>query len=261
MKLLAMTVLCIDKYPELNLECVGGNSVNIAARWKKLGEKDVSVLGAVGNDALGDKVIDFLVTSRIEMSHVYRCEGETAHNHFYKSTESELFREEGWTGGVYEKFFLSEDDWRFVSEFDLIAIPYFNPNFDETVKRFSGKKKIAVDFLNTRDIELIKRTLPKADLVFISGTKEMASSLTDISKQNNIPVIITLGAEGSMALINGELYFQNPERVENKLDSIGCGDSFQAAFIQTWYKDKDVQKAMKAGASAAAEILQKYGGV
>ncbi len=52
MKLLAMTVFCVDLYQNQTelLELVGGNALNFATQAVKSGLPDVAVLGAVGND-------------------------------------------------------------------------------------------------------------------------------------------------------------------------------------------------------------------
>jgi len=260
-KMLAMTVLCIDKYPELGLELPGGNSINIAARWKKLGERDVAVLGAVGDDAMGEKVMAFLKASGIDHERARAVPGVTAHNHFYASNDGHLFRENGWDGGVFATFALSEEDWDYASGFDLIAMPYYSPCYREASRRLGEAKIIVADFLDKAAPEPIIDELPRIDLAFASGTRALADALEERAEETGVPVIITLGAEGSMALVRGERFFQEALPVERKVDSIGCGDSFQAAFVSSWYREGDPRKALRAGAESAADILGRHGGI
>lgn len=98
-------------------------------------------------------------------------------------------------------------------------------------------------------------------LGFISGDREMAIRLKPLSERLDIPVIVTLGAEGSMALYRGQEIYQEAVRVKTIIDTTGCGDSYQAAFTVLWFTNFDLVQAMKNGAYAAAETLGHMGGV
>lgn len=261
MKIIAMTVCCVDIYPETIQYCVGGNSVNFATQCIRSGVKDVSVLGAVGTDNFGKMVIDHLISQEIDVSHVYKVEGVTASNRIYIKNGERTFLPDSWNGGVYEKFHLSESDWSFVKTFDIAAIPANNPNFTETLKQLSGKMEIVVDFLDSRDVNRIKNILPDINLAFVSGNQTMIDCIKEFSSHVNTPIIITLGAEGSVALINGEAFFQESITVGKVIDTTGCGDAYQAAFTVSWYKDRDIKAAMNCGAIAASKILLSFGGV
>jgi fructoselysine 6-kinase len=258
-----MPVLCVDKYPELGLELPGGNSLNIAARWKALGVKEIGLMGAVGTDSLGDLVLEKLRSLGIDAGRVARLPGQTAYNHFFASGDSHLFREEGWIGGAYDSYRPTEDDWAFAAGFDLISIHYLDPRFKECLARFGakgrGKPRLAIDFLDKGDTRAVMDALPFADLAFMSGTRAMADELAPAARDSGVPLVVTLGAEGSLALIGGERFFQPALPAEKAVDSIGCGDSFQAAFIVAWYENKDPRAALRAGSLAAAEILARHG--
>ncbi|MBN2011197.1 carbohydrate kinase family protein [candidate division KSB1 bacterium] len=261
MKILAMTVCCVDVYVESNQMCVGGNSINFAAQCLRSGWEHISVLGAVGRDAYGDKVMEYLRSSGIEISHVYQLDGPTAYNRIYVKDGEPYFKPDSWQGGIFEKFLLSESDWAFVKNFDIVAIPANNPNFMEALKRSTGHPRLVVDFMDERDIEIIKMILPFIDLGFISGNRELADQLKSFSVEINSPIVVTLGAEGSIALWKGQSYFHESIPVEKVIDTTGCGDSYQAAFCVSWYCDENLRPAMQAGAEAASQVLQRFGGI
>jgi len=72
-------------------------------------------------------------------------------------------------------------------------------------------------------------------------------------------VVVTLGAEGSVALLNGEPIYEPSMKVDNVVDSTGCGDAFQAAFTVSYWRDRNIRLALKSGAKQAAKAIQHWG--
>lgn len=262
LKITAMTVCCVDIYPQKNAVYVGGNSVNFAVQCVKQGVIDTSVIGCVGSDDYGLAIINLLAKYRINFSKVHIRNGNTALNRIFISESGDrYFLHDSWDGGVYQSFILSELDWLFALEHDIIAIPANNPNFPATLERLGGSDKLVVDFLDSRDYQFIETVLPRIALGFISGEREMVAKFKPISEKIEAPLVITLGAEGSIALYHGKEYHQKAEPVETIVDTTGCGDSYQAAFTVSWRQGHNISEAMQKGASAAAETLKHIGGV
>ncbi len=262
LKIIAMTVLCVDVYPQKDEIYVGGNSVNFAVQCVKRGIREISVLGCVGNDGYGQAVIELLTKNHINISHVCTKEGKTASNRIFISEGGDrYFLPDSWDGGVYQNFILSENDWVYALEHDIVAIPANNPNFSTALNKLANSGKLVVDFLDSRDFDSIETTLPKIALGFISGDRQVVNRLRPLSLEMDTPIIVTLGAEGSLALHKGKEYYQEAAPVDTIVDTTGCGDSYQAAFTVSWWQEHDFMKAMKEGALAAAETLKHTGGV
>lgn len=260
--ILAMTVCGVDVYPQKNETHVGGNSVNFAVQCIKQGVANTSVLGCVGSDDFGWNVIQSLIHNKVNITHLYAREGRTASNRIYISeTGDRFFLPDSWDGGVYQTFLLSQEDWIFAHEHDIIAIPANNPNFQKALEEFSGTGKLVVDFLDSRDFCLFEKVFPQIALGFISGDTGVVSRLKHLSETIEIPIVVTLGAEGSITLYHGKEFFQKAFPVETIIDSTGCGDSYQAAFTVSWFNNSNILMAMKAGASAAAETLKHMSGI
>lgn len=257
MRILAMTVLCVDVYPDAGGDCVGGNALNFAMQAMR-SRAEATVLGPVGADKYGDRVVEYLEREGLGAEHVCRAEGRTASNRIFLSPDGVPLREE-WDGGVYQTFRLSAADWAFAAAFDAVAMGSVDPNFEEAMRRLRGK--LVVDFLNTRDFALMARVLPVSQLAFISGNGPTVERVQRLSRDSDTPAIVTLGAAGSVAFVRGEATQCAAERAEGVVDSTGCGDSYQAAFTVSWLRDGDVARAMKAGATAAAEIVGRLGPV
>lgn len=85
LKIAAMTVCCVDVYPQKNEVYVGGNSVNYAVQCVKQGVIHTSVLGSVGSDDYGLAIINLLAKYRINLSKVHIRDGSTASNRIFIS--------------------------------------------------------------------------------------------------------------------------------------------------------------------------------
>jgi Sugar kinases, ribokinase family len=262
LRIIAMTVCCMDVYPQTKQAFVGGNSINFAAQCVKKGFIDTSVLGCVGTDAYGWTIIDILTKNKINVSHLYIHEGTTASNRIFISERGDrYFLPDSWDGGVYQSFILSDEDWFFVKKHDIVAIPANNPNFAAALERLGKSGKLVVDFLDSRDFNSIEAALPKSALGFISGNNDTVARLKALTEIIEAPIVVTLGAEGSVALHGGREFRQQAIPVSNIIDTTGCGDSYQAAFTVSWWKEHNLSNAMKEGSLAAAETLAHMGGI
>ena len=121
------------------------------------------------------------------------------------------------------------------------------------------------DFLNLADYKIdfgiVEQFTEKLTIAFISGDYDLVENMRPLSRTTNCLIVITLGAEGSAALIKGEPVFQPSCPVTEIVDSTGCGDAFQAAFIVSYWREKDVKRALESGARQAATVLQHYGAI
>jgi fructoselysine 6-kinase len=262
MKIVALTVLCVDFYKQQSIVNIGGNSLNFATQCRKDGFEDVSLIGAIGNDIYGEKISKYLCEQKIDKDYVYVKEGKTASNTILITEKGERYFPDGaWDGGVYQNFVLSQEDWDFAYSHDLIAIPGNNINLMECLKRNVKQKCITVDFLDLRDYELMEKTMPNIQLSFVSGDDEVIKFAEQYSKKVDGVITITLGAEGSISFIKGKGIKQEAIKINNVKDTTGCGDAYQASYATTFCKTKDIKKALEAGSKSAAKILTHLGAV
>jgi fructoselysine 6-kinase len=73
--------------------------------------------------------------------------------------------------------------------------------------------------------------------------------------------VLTLGAEGSIAIKNGEMTRQQALPLDKVVDTTGCGDAFQAGFSAEYFKTRDIRKSLLSGAAAGREAAMDFGGV
>jgi fructoselysine 6-kinase len=261
MKVVAMTVCTVDGYPEQGVECVGGNSLNFATQCRRSGVEHVALVGGVGTDENGTIVLDHLREEGVDVSHVHRQEGATATNKLYITEEGERFEKPGsWNGGVYETFRLSDDDWDFVNRHDVVAMPCLDPSFAQALERVNSGCRFVVDVMHTRGFDTVAVNADRIDIAFFADDREIVPHLEQVARESGVLTVLTMGAGGSLALLDGESHFQPALPVERVVDTTGCGDAYQAAFTVSWLKDRDVQRAMRAGAEAASLVLAHFGG-
>jgi fructoselysine 6-kinase len=260
MNVACFSVAAIDFFPQQNAWYAGGNSLNQAVRFKHLGCQS-AFIGALGTDDAGERIESLLVNEQVDISCMKRIDGFTARNKIINDTDGERFGIDGaWENGVYEAFCMTETEWAYLNNFDVWATHANCPFFNTTLKR-KKKQLLSVDFLHLRDYNLLQNSLKVADIVFFGGTVDMIGNLASIAQ--NTPdkiIVLTLGAGGSIAFSDNKTYTQKALPIKKVIDTTGCGDAFQAGFTANYYHNKDVPKALQAGAELGKKAAMSFGG-
>jgi fructoselysine 6-kinase len=260
-KILALSCCCVDFFPEKNIINVGGNALNVAVSCVKTGKADVSLMGNIGTDVYADEIIKTVDKYKINRQKLYMVNGITANNKLYLTDEGEKYeKNDSWTSGVYAEFQLSDENEAYMKTFDAVASTFNDPNFKRTLDiRLNAQFLLSMDFLDHTPKNEWENYFSAIDLFFISGKKEYSPLLKKWSEKYSTLFVSTLGASGSIAYKNGIEYFCEAEKVEKVVDTTGCGDSYQGAFIVDYLINGDILSAMKAGSQSAAITLSHIG--
>lgn len=262
MKITALSSHCVDFFPDQNKIFVGGNSLNFATHCKLLGVNDTNVIGAVGNDPFGMLIEEHFDKYSISRAHIYRIDCSTASNKIYINEKGDrYFKADSWNGGAFDAFRLSEKDWKVLEKSDIIAMPAGDPNLKALLEKRNSHQIVVIDFLDYHSLEYIERFIDKIDITFLSAKEEILDDLEKLSFKSGKMIVATLGANGSVAFHKNKRYSQEAVKVPEIIDTTGCGDAFQAAFIVEWYKTRDIKSALVQGATVASKVLLFYGGV
>lgn len=263
MKILALTCCCVDVFPDTGGIIPGGNALNLAVGCKTVSKAEVYLMGCIGKDLYGEKIKEAIDAHDIKREKLYEIEGESASNRIFLTSEGErYFKTDSWNGGVYETFILSSEDKSYIHTMDAVATTYYDPNFLTLLEeRRKGQFMMAVDFHDEALQLAWEEYLPNIDLFFISGKEEQFEQFKRWSMKYETLFVATLGAKGSIAFKNGECYITEAVPVKEVVDTTGCGDAYQGAFIASYIVKKDIPKAMEAGSIAAAKTLSHMGGV
>ena len=262
MKIIALTNCCVDIYPELDNVCVGGNSLNFASQCKLSGIDDVSIIGAIGDDKYGSLIEQHLDKVGIDRSHLYKIDAPSASNKIYIAENGErYFKDDDWNGGAFNAFRLSGEDLRFLEFADIISMPAGDPNLKTLFKNRSQKQLVTVDYLDYLPLIFIENMIDHVDISFLSARENMLKDLNDLANKSGKMIVATLGAGGSVAFWNNSNYYQEAIKADEIVDTTGCGDAFQAAFVIEWFKSKNIQNSLYQGSLAARNVLSFIGGV
>lgn len=120
---------------------------------------------------------------------------------------------------------------------------------------------MSVDFLHLKEYALLEKSLRVVDIAYFGGTADMADDLARIAKNNRGILVLTLGAEGSIAFEGDRSYAQKALPMDQVIDTTGCGDAFQAAFTASYFHTKNIQASLLAGAEWGRKAALNYGGI
>jgi fructoselysine 6-kinase len=176
-----------------------------------------------------------------------------------------IFPPGGYTLGVLDGFRLDDAAAEFVSGHDVIACALFTqlePLFAQVLALPSEARRVA-DFLDLSDYGcdpgIVERYAEQLTIAFVSGDRALAERLRPLARATRCQIVVTLGAEGSLALVRGEPLYQPAAPVSHVVDTTGCGDAFQAAFTVAYLRTGDTARALRAGAEQAALVTQHLG--
>lgn len=241
---------------------MGGNSLNFATHCKFLGVNDINVIGAVGNDRFGMLIEEHFDKYNISCAHIFRVDAPNASNKIYINEKGDrYFKADSWNGGAFDAFRLSEKDWKVLETSDIIAMPAGDPNLKALLEKRNSHQIVMFDFLDYHTLEYIEGFIDKIDITFLSAKEEILDDLEKLSFRSGKMIVATLGANASVAFYKNKRYCQEAVKVPEIIDTAGCGDAFQAAFLVEWYKTHDIKSALLCVATIAGKVLLYFGGV
>lgn len=128
-----------------------------------------------------------------------------------------------------------------------LRVPHFN-------------RAIVEDLLTKADI--LKMNISELELItgWFADFKSVEGRIALLQERFNIPsVIVTLGAEGAVVNMRGNLYKHSGFKVK-VADTVGSGDSFLAAFLAGILDNKDPNEALVFASALGALVASKAGG-
>ena len=262
-KLVALPCICADVFDGTDIIRPGGEALNFAAHASQFNDIDVTLLGIVGRDKFSDVVMNSITGLNINRSHIRTDECyPTANNRTYLTDDGDrYYKEDSWDGRILDDIILNDREINIIATADVVLIHIWASCFEQVVEL---KKKygflLAVDFDVYRDFDDMKRLAPFIDFFMISGSEELLPRFKEMSECHDGLFNMSLAENGSVTYCNGKEYRVSAVKVENIVDTTGCGDSYHAGFVCSYMLENDIIKAMKVGSEIAAETLSHYGG-
>ncbi len=96
------------------------------------------------------------------------------------------------------------------------------------------------------------------ELAALTGTADIEAGIAAL--EDKVPVlVVTRSAEGAIALAHGERAEVAAEPIDEVVDTTGAGDLFAAGFLYGQVRGEPLERCLRRGAIAAAEIISHYG--
>lgn len=276
MKVIALGDNVIDYYRNTG-ECFpGGNAVNVAVHTAKQGAES-EYFGNFGSDAYAEVIMKALDEFHVAHSHCPVLPGKTTKVCNYEVTDGErvfvnVVAGSDWAGPIQ----LKEEDLQYLSEADVIACSC-NAKMPEQMRSVQELPSVFVyDFGEKekyRTKEYYDQVCGHIDLAMFSckpmEEAEFKEFCRPLHGRGVVHVLATIGAEGQLLSAGDRIIKRSIQKVVPS-DTMGAGDSFLAAFLNTltgmgWRKnrlmpEKALLAALLAGQEASAENCMRQGG-
>jgi sugar/nucleoside kinase (ribokinase family) len=96
------------------------------------------------------------------------------------------------------------------------------------------------------------------ELAALTGLPDFHDGIAELKAK--VPVlVVTRSAEGAVAVSNGEHAEVAAEPIDEVVDTTGAGDLFAAGFLYGHVRGEPLERCLRRGAIAAAEIISHYG--
>lgn len=270
-----------DIYPH-RVKKLGGAPANFAYHVAQLGLNGC-VLSAVGNDSLGDEIIEKF-DERDLKQFVQRVN--------YPTGQVIITLNDAGIPSYDIKENAAWDNIPFTDKLDKIAVYTKAVCFGslaqrsitsrKTINRFidvvsaSNKNALIIFDINLRQTfytkEILVESFKKCNvlkindeeivevcrLFYFPGRCMQESCRILMEKYNLEMVILTCGAQGSYIFTGSEVSFEETPQVE-VVDTVGAGDSFTAAFCVARLRDKSVKESHKFAVDISAYVCTQSG--
>lgn len=255
MRLVAVGDNCIDYYEKTAQATPGGNAVNVAVYFRRIGGES-AYIGAVGTDDFGSVLLNGLKEKEVDVSRVHIENGTTAVTQVELVHGDRIFGD--YDEGVMANFKLREEDYLFIENDDLVVSGFWG-HVHQDFKYFHEKGiRTAFDFATKLDDPLVREVIPFVDFAFFSYDGEdlewIKSYMKDLHQFDSQIIVVTRGEKGSIAY-DGHTYFEFGIIPCKVIDTIGAGDSYIAGFLLASLKGLPIIDRMRMGAETSAETI------
>lgn len=266
-----------ERMPAEKRQISGGSSANTAAGVASLGGK-AAFVGKVADDELGDvfaadlerigvyygvsRLTDGPATARSMI--LLSPDGERTMNTYlgacHQLTTADIREDEiGGATITYMEGFLWDP---LEAKKAFVQAAHYAHKHDKAAS-FTLSDPFCVNRYRDEFLDLIRsKTM---DIVF--GNIEELKSLYQCDFHNAVQAVardaefaaITMGAQGAMAIHNGEIVTVPAYPVPDVVDVTGAGDLFASGFLLAVARERDLRTALQAGCLAASEVISHIG--
>jgi len=241
---------------------IGGSITNSAIISAKLGLK-TGLLSKLGDDYLSDFAAEFLSCCGIDIKGVIKSTGINTPLAIAKIDKSGVARYVFYKNPPKDSIVTIKNTPKYLLDTCKVfhagsSYSYQKETFEETIKfiRYLKKRNVFISYdpnirpnsitgkisVKNRILKLLKLAdlakLSEVDLEYMTGHKGHEKGLSKLKKTVNCPMVLTLGAKGSIyyhpnrvPIAIGTRFIKIPAFKVKVADTIGAGDAFTAGLI------------------------------
>lgn len=250
----------IDRWVEEGRDLPGGGALNMAYHWTRLGVP-FGFLTRVGADD-GDTVLDFLQRHHIPyLPNSTVAPGRSAAIDVVIGDDRQPHMDH-FVEGVWGSFRLTTEEEDAVRAATTLHAVLVDPVAAE-VHRLGDSGafehvRVSGDFLDLRhySLERFAATMQHLALGFVGWPSDPDDSvvhgLRRVAEDLGRTLVITLGSRGILLVVGATTRFVPVNSVEVAGTTVGCGDSFIAAFLAALHLGGTIDDALDDGRAAGA---------
>ncbi|TNJ43509.1 carbohydrate kinase [Tamlana fucoidanivorans] len=265
-----------DIFPENKK--IGGAPLNVALRLAAFGH-DVTMISAVGKDALGDKLIAYVKEHHVNVRCIQKFDAHATGSVLVSlndkgSATYTIEYPRAWdkieTTAQGEKVVKAADAFVFGSLVARDAVSkatlknYLNlasyKIFDLNLRPPFYSKKLLIELMLASDfIKFNDDELYEVSAYLNSPFRGLEQNLKFIANKTNTPSIcVTKGAFGAVLWHQERLFYNSGYKIE-VVDTVGAGDAFLGTLISYLLNNEPPQKAIDYGCAVGAMVAQSKG--
>lgn len=258
----ALSCICADWFPEKQEIRPGGEALNFAIAASQEPNVRSHLAGAVGTDEIARVITRKLSETPVDTTCLQTIPGPTASNRIYLTESGDrYFKPDSWTSGVFGTYHPDAETQAFLCRMDAVQVTFSCPAAQDVLAlKPTASFLLSMDFDDARNFDTWETLLPLLDVFFISGEAAILPRLLGWSQRHPAVFVATLAEKGSVAFHQGQTYHAEAVPVQHIVDTTGCGDCYQAGFMTSYAKHRDIQRALENGSRVAARNIVRLGG-
>jgi fructoselysine 6-kinase len=250
---------CIDRFrPPVSQSLVGGNAVNVAVQFARLG-RSAFYFGAVGPDAAGRWTRALLAENGVDVTHLRERPGVTAYTDIDVLPSGErVFAHENF--GTCAGYAPDAAEVAVLKTMDHVHIGWMDDG--GALRRTLAAAGVSVSQDISVNADPANLGTAGLAIAFASAGDDEAAVETLLQRLlgDGVPLaVVTRGSNGSV-VSDGKARFETGIRPVEVVDTTGAGDSFIAGFLAARIAGLPLPECLEAGRDQAALTCTHVGG-
>lgn len=257
---------------------IGGAPLNVAVRLKSF-KNEVAMIGAVGNDELGELILQYINDLQINSEAVAVLEnfktGKVAVTLNEKGAATyKIVHPKAWDkisltkaaielvkksdafvfGSLITRDAVSKNTLYQLLEFTKYAI------FDVNLRAPFYTKEVLVELMQKADfIKLNDDELYEVSTFLGSKFNNLEQNIHFVAqKTNTLHICVTKGEHGAVLFYNDQFFYNSGYKIK-VVDTVGSGDSFLASLVSKLINGENPQKSINFACAVGALVAQNEG--